>query len=100
MAKKSHRVAAKYSQLSKAKRKKQRGSPSLQTGIVSAPESQEIAEPTPIKPPVSKTTPRAQPGPKRATAAAYQYVRADLKRIGILAGMMIIILIVLTFVLG
>ena len=99
MAKKSRRVAAKYSQLSKAKRKKQRGRPSLQTGMVSAPESQEIAEPTPIKPPVSKTTPRAQPGPKRATAA-YQYVRADLKRIGILAGMMIIILIVLTFVLG
>lgn len=100
MAKKSRRVAAKYSQLSKAKRKKQRGSPSLQTGMVSAPESQEIAEPKPIKPAVSKTTPRAQPGPKRATAAAYQYVRADLKRIGILAGMMIIILIVLTFVLG
>lgn len=99
MAKKSRRVAARYSQLSKAKRKKQRGRPSLQTGMVSAPESQEIAEPTPIKPPVSKTTPRAQPGPKRATAA-YQYVRADLKRIGILAGMMIIILIVLTFVLG
>ena len=99
MAKKSRRVAAKYSQLSKAKRKKQRGRPSLQTGMVSAPESQEIAEPTPIKPPVSKTTPRAKPGPKRATAA-YQYVRADLKRIGILAGMMIIILIVLTFVLG
>ncbi len=99
MAKKSRRVAAKYSQLSKAKKKKQRGSPSLQTGMVSAPESQEIAEPTPIKPAVSKTTPRAQPGPKRATAA-YQYVRADLKRIGILAGMMIIILIVLTFVLG
>lgn len=99
MAKKSRRVAAKYSQLSKAKRKKQRGSPSLQTGMVSAPESQEIAEPKPIKPAVSKTTPRAQPGPKRA-AAAYQYVRADLKRLGILAGMMIIILIVLTFVLG
>ena len=99
MAKKSRRVAARYSQLSKAKRKKQRGRPALQTGMVSAPESQEIAEPTPIKPPVSKTTPRAQPGPKRATAA-YQYVRADLKRIGILAGMMIIILIVLTFVLG
>lgn len=99
MAKKSRRVAARYSQLSKAKRKKQRGRPSLQTGMVSAPESQEIAEPTPIKPAVSKTTPRAQPGPKRATAA-YQYVRADLKRIGILAGMMVIILIVLTFVLG
>ncbi len=99
MAKKSRRVAARYSQLSKAKKKKQRGSPSLQEGTISVPKSQEIAEPTPIKPPVSKTTPRAQPGPKRATAA-YQYVRADLKRIGILAGMMIIILIVLTFVLG
>jgi len=99
MAKKSRRAAARYSQLSKAKKKKQRGSPSLQTGMVSAPEFQEIAEPTPIKPPVSKTTPKAQPELRRA-AAAYQYVRADLKRLGILAGMMVIILVVLTFVLG
>jgi hypothetical protein len=102
MAKKSRRAAARYSQLSKAKKKKQRGRPSFQTGMVSAPESQEIAEPRPIKPPVSKTTPttpRARPEPKRA-AATYQYVKADLKRLGILAGMMIIILIVLTFVLG
>jgi len=99
MAKKSRKVAAKYSQLSRAKKKKQRGSPSLQTGMISAPKSQEIAEPKPIKSPVSKTTLRTQPEPKRATLA-YQYVKADLKRIGILAGMMIIILIVLTFVLG
>ena len=102
MAKKSRRAAAKYSQLSKSKKKKQRGSPSLQTGMVSVPESQEIAEPTPIKPPVSRTTPttpRARPELRRA-AATYQYVRADLKRLGILAGMMVIILIVLTFVLG
>ncbi len=99
MAKKSRKVAAKYSELSRAKRKKQRGKPSLQTGTISAPKPQEIAEPRPIKSPVSKTAPRTQPQPKRA-AAAYQYVRADLKRISILAGMMIIILIVLTFVLG
>lgn len=99
MAKKSRKTAAKYSQLSRAKKKKQRASPSLQTGTISAPESQEIAEPKPIKSPVSKTTPRTQPELKRAIVA-YQYVRADLKRIGILAGMMIIILIVLTFVLG
>ena len=99
MAKKSRRVAVKYSQLSKAKKKKQRGRPSLQTGMVSAPESQEIAEPTPIKPAVSKAMPRAQPGLRRA-AATYQYVRADLKRLGILAGMMGSILVVLTFVLG
>lgn len=100
MAKKSRKTAAKYSQLSRAKKRKQRGKPSLQTGTISAPESQEIAEPKPIiKSPVSKTTPRTQPELKRAIVA-YQYVRADLKRIGILAGMMIIILIVLTFVLG
>ncbi len=99
MAKKSRKTAAKYSQLSRAKKKKQRGSPSLETGTISAPKSQEIAEPKPIKSQVSKTAPRTQPQPKRA-AASYQYVRADLKRIGILAGMMIIILIVLTFVLG
>ncbi len=99
MAKKSRKVAAKYSELSRAKRRKQRAKPSLQTGTISAPESQEISEPRPIKSPVLRAAPRTQPQPKRA-AAAYQYVRADLKRIGILAGMMIIILIVLTFVLG
>jgi len=99
MAKKSRKTAAKYSQLSRAKKKKQRGRPSLQTETISAPEPQEIVEPKPIERPVFKTAPRTQPVSRRA-AAAYQYVRADLKRIGMLAGMMIIILIVLTFVLG
>jgi len=99
MAKKSRKTAAKYSQLSKAKKKKPRGKTSPQTGTISAPQFQEIAEPRPIKSPVSKTTPRTQPEPKRA-ALAYQYVRGDLKRIGILAGIMIVILIVLAFVMG
>ena len=99
MAKKSRKAAAKYSQLSRAKKRKQRARPFLETGTISVPESEEIAEPQPIESPVSKATPRTQPQPRRATAA-YQYVRSDLKRIGILAGMMIIILIVLTFVLG
>lgn len=99
MAKKSRKTAAKYSELSRAKKKKLRGEPSLQTEMISAPKSQEIVEPKPIRSPVSRAAPRTQLQPKRA-AASYQYVRADLKRIGTLAGMMIIILIVLTFVLG
>lgn len=99
MAKKSRKRAAKYSELSRTKKKKLRGRPPPQTGTTSVPESQEIAEPKPIRSPVSKAAPRTQPEPRRA-AASYQYVRADLKRIGILAGMMVIILIVLTFVLS
>ena len=99
MAKKSRKVAARYSELGRAGKKKQRDKRSLPTGTVSAPKSQEIPEPRPVKSPVSKTALRRQPELKRAIPG-YQYVRADLKRIGMLAGMMIVILIVVAFILG
>ena len=46
------------------------------------------------------TRARVQPFPTNPVAASYQYVIAEIKRIGILAGAMVIILIILTFILG
>ncbi len=98
MAKKSRKTAARYSELSKAKKKKQRDKPSEQTGTVSVSTSQSIAEPAPVRSTVPKAVPR-QAELKRGISS-YQYVRADLKRIGILAGIMILILIIVSFALG
>ena len=100
MAKKSRKTAAKYSELSRARsKKKQRESNYSETGMVSRPKSQEIPEPKPVASTVPRAKPRTQPDPKRAVAG-YQHVRSDLRRIGMLAGAMIVIIIVLAFVLG
>jgi hypothetical protein len=99
MAKKSRKTAARYSELSKAKKKKQRDKPSEQTGTVSVSTSQSMAEPAPVRSTVPKAVPRPQAELKRGISS-YQYVRADLKRIGILAGAMILILIIVSFALG
>ena len=89
MAKKSRKAAVKYSELSKSGKKRQLNRHSVPTRVISAPESQEEVSPVRVR--------RSEP--KRALPA-YQYVNIDLKRIGILAGVMVIILIVLAFVLG
>ena len=99
MAKKSRRTAARYSELSKSKKKKRHDKPSVQSGTVSVSTSQKIAEPAPVKSPVSRTVPGPQAELKKGVPS-YQYVRADLKRIGILAGTMILILIIVSFALG
>ena len=62
-------------------------------------EVREVPEATRAKAPAVKTTPRVQPGLKRAVSG-YDYVRADLKRIGLLSGLMVVIVVVLAFTLG
>jgi hypothetical protein len=99
MAKKSRKTAAKYSELSKARKKKQRGKPSLQAQAAPVSAAQDTAEPKPAKRPVVKQTPRAQSEHKRGLPS-YDYVRADLKKIGVLAAAMVLVLIILSFVLG
>ncbi len=99
MAKKSRKAAARYSELSRAKKKGQRDKLPHQTPTVSVSTPQGIAEPKPARKPVSEPVPRMQAELKRG-ARSYQYVRTDLKRIGVLAGAMIVILIILTFALG
>ncbi len=105
MAKKSRKRAAKYSELSKSRRKRQLARPGPQPQAVSTPKPQEAVATTSTKksspPPKSPTTQR---GPKtpglRLTIPDYKYVRDDLKRVGILTGAIIVIIIILAFVLG
>jgi hypothetical protein len=59
----------------------------------SRPVSAEIPSP-------ARVSPRA-PGPKaQDLASRYQYVMPEVKRIGIIAGSIIVVLIILSFVLG
>ena len=105
MTKKSKKTAARYSELSKAKKKKQqqRGKTANHIQTVSVTEASELTELETLERPVARqvTRPaqRAQTDGKRGMPS-YQYVRADLKKIGILAGAMLVILIILSFVLG
>jgi hypothetical protein len=105
MAKKSRKRAARYSELSKSRKKRQVASPGPQPQVVSTPQSQEIAAASAKKSPVPQKSPATQKGPKtqpgiRLTIPDYRYVRDDLKRVGILTGAVIVILIILAFVLG
>ena len=99
MAKKSRKTAAKYSELSKSKKKKHRDRPSLKAETVSVSTSQTVVAPEPVKRAAPKAVPKPQVEMKKGLPS-YQYVRADLKKIGILAGTMILILIIVTFALG
>ena len=99
MAKKSRRRAAKYSELSRASKKKKRSKLPVATGALPVQQTQEVAEPKPVKSPEVKAAPKAKTGLKRA-AHGYQYVRDDLRKVSLLAGIMILILVVLSFILG
>ena len=104
MAKKSKKTAARYSELSKAKKKKQqRGKTPDHIQPISVAEATEFDGPEPVERPVAR--PVAKPAPRVQTEGrrgmpSYEYVRTDLRRIGILAGAMLGILIILSFILG
>jgi hypothetical protein len=79
------------------------------SGVLTAEEST-LERPVPISPPVRRPTPSAMAGVgRRATPAPqvrrgfaesvadYQYVKGDLRRIGMLAGGLVVLLIVLSF---
>lgn len=97
MAKKSRKVATRYSELSKEGKKRQRNRLSPQ------PRAASIQEPGRDEVRVTHAAPRAGPRPSNVVArplAGYDYVRDDLRRIGMLSGAAVVILVVLTFVLG
>lgn len=105
MAKKSRKRAARYSELSKSRKKRQVARPGPQPQVVSTQESQEVAEVVTKKSVVPPKSPATQKGPKtqpglRFSIPDYKYVRNDLKRVGILTGAVIVIIIILAFVLG
>lgn len=114
MPKKSHRVASRQAAASKErKRKKKSLSPSKRSIPADAgPDtSTEFTAETPVVPstmatPEPKFTSNVTRTASRTTTAAqkeapqYQYVIKDLRKISLIAGTMVIILIVLVFVLG
>jgi len=105
MAKKSRRRAARYSEFSKSRKKRQVARPAPQPQEDSIPETQKVAAASVKKSPALPKSQATQKGPKtqpglRLTIPDYKYVRDDLKRVGILTGAIIVILIILAFVLG
>ncbi len=104
MSRKSHKAAAKYSELSKERKKKQRDRQSPQPRAAFAPRTREVAQTSIAGSHTSRTATKPKAAKPRAASAhsfpGYQHVGSDLKRIGILAGGAVIILIALTFVLG
>ena len=105
MPKKSRKTAAKYSELSKAGKRKQRErrSPVVEPAVEQATGPVVGTGSSPAKSSVTQLVSRSQisqvkPVLKRSTST-YKLVRADLKRIGILAVGIILILFILSFVL-
>ncbi len=92
MPKKSHRTAARYAAKSKGKKKEKAP---LHQVAAPALEVSAKAKPTPA---VSPSEPVARPAIKQAPPK-YRYLTSELQRIGIIAGAMFAILIVLYFVL-
>jgi len=98
MAKKSRKVAARYSELSRGKKKSQnKHSPQPRAALT--PGAQAVAQAPVRERSIFRTTQKPQPGSAQSVPG-YQYVRGDLKRIGMLAGGGVAILVVLTFILG
>jgi hypothetical protein len=108
MPKKSRKRAAKYSELSRSRKKQRQGTrPAPEVKAVSDTTSPEAVEATPVvkKSPVPAKSPAPQRAPKlqpgiRISIPEYRYVREDLKRVGILTAAVIVIIIILAFVLG
>jgi len=94
MARKSQRAAAKYSQASREKRQRRKGP--LQRGMPTAPGG--VVERS--APPPSPQWAEARTSLQPRLAPSSRYLASDLRRIGVIAAVMLVILVVLTFVLG
>ena len=110
MTKKSHRVASRQAAVSKERKRKKRSKASqkhpMPAGAPAAPTTEATVEYPVETSTVAAAEPStasqvAKPAPQaRQESPRYQYVIADLRKIALIAGVMIVILIVLTFVLG
>lgn len=112
MAKKSHRVASRQAAVSKERKRKKRSQTSqrhpMPAGAPAAPSTMVTPEPAPepaTSPSTVATEPSTapsvtRPASTRQAVPRYQYVIADLRKIALIAGAMLVILIVLAFVLG
>lgn len=112
MPKKSHRIASRQAEISKQGKRKKKSQVSQKDTMPSgapAVQSTQSTETT-YKSPVSSSTvsttqpysasPIAQPAPAaRQVVPRYQYVISDLKKIAMISGALLVVLIVLVFVL-
>ncbi|MFQ5924731.1 MAG: hypothetical protein ACE5IE_01865 [Dehalococcoidia bacterium] len=101
MPRKSHRVASRQAEVGKERKRKKRSrapqrhavaTPDKPAGV--PPHSPSVT-PEPIAPPLPQPRPSTRPVTPR-----YQYVAVELRKIAILTGAILVILIVLTFLLG
>ena len=98
MAKGSHKAAARYAAAGKRKKGRQyaKRRPPEQAQVVS-----QQAKPLNIAPtPALRSESQLKPRPELRRGLDYRYVSGELKRIGIIAGAIFAILIVLAFLLG
>lgn len=105
MPKKSHRVASRQAQVSKERKRKKRAQLPQRQATITPAESDTIpaVQPQAVPKPEVQPLAPAKPLSKLAVAQAvprYQYFTADLRKIAVLAGAVLLVLIVLAFVLG
>ncbi len=103
MPKKSHRVASRQAAISRERKRKKRAQAAQRQPIPikrAAPAIEPpVSEPPATAEPTSVTV--TQPPPSaRPVAPRYGYVTAEIRKIAIIAAVMLAILIVLAFVLG
>jgi hypothetical protein len=102
MTRKSRKRAAKYSELSRTRKKRQQLRRFSDQQAASVKPKEEVAVTSAEKSPAPKAQPKIQSkvtSSQSRMLASFQYVKDDLKKTGILAGAMIVLLIILTFVL-
>ena len=112
MPKKSHRIASRQAEISKQGKRKKKSQASQKDTMPSGASVVQSTQPTETtyEPSVSSSTvsttqpysvsPIAQSAPAaRQVAPRYQYVMADLKKIAMISGALLVILIVLVIVL-
>ena len=112
MPKKSHRIASRQAEISKQGKRKKKSQVSQKDAMpsgapaIQSTQSTETTYNSPVSSSTVSTTqpysasPIAQPSPAaRQVAPRYQYVMADLKKIAMISGALLVILVVLVFVL-
>lgn len=100
MAKKSKKTAARYSELSKTKkRKKEPDSSPVPSQAASVAAPREASRTQPAERPARRPVQRPQAESKRGVPN-YDHLRGDLRKLGLLGAGMILVLIIVSFVLG
>jgi len=97
MAKKSRRAKAKQ------RAKMARVTQATQATQATQEGSSQQLKPLPVKlqsPTPTRVSPKAQTSKAQDLTSRYQYVLPEVKRIGIIAGSLILVLIILSFILG